>query len=108
MRPDVAEGELLSIFRSAEVRSVGSPTDQIPFLQIEPHTFTLQMIATLFHEHLTTAHKRLKPLRFLEEAADGGSGNAADFSGSHFRPTCSEELNIIGWIEARQQQYDCP
>jgi hypothetical protein len=104
MLPNVAERELLGIFRSAEFRFLGSPVHQMQFLRTQPREFTLQTAANLFNESLTTAHGALKRLRLLNEAADPEFGNAVNSS----RLTCSGELNVTGWIEARQRQSVCP
>jgi hypothetical protein len=62
MLPDVTERELLGILRSAEFQSLGFPTDQMQFLRTEPNKFTLQIVADLFNEPLTTVHSALKRL----------------------------------------------
>jgi hypothetical protein len=108
MLPGVTERELSGIFRPAEFRSLGFPIDQIQSLRTERHKFTLHIVANVINKSLTTVHNALKRLRVLKEVTGPESGNAANSSGPNSRLTCSEELNVTGWIKARQRKYDCP
>jgi hypothetical protein len=78
------------------------------FLRTQPHKLILQIVVSLFNKSLTTVHSALKRLRIMKEAVDPESANAANFSRLHSGLTCSGELNVTGWIEARRGQYDCP
>jgi hypothetical protein len=73
-----------------------------------PKSLLFKSVANLCSEPLTIVHNAQKRFQVLKEAADPESGTTATFSDPHSRLTCSEELNVTGWIETRQRQYDCP